>query len=343
MNILVLNVAASASGALSILRQYYSEFQKDSENNYVLCVSAPELASAGNVTVLRYPWVKRSWFHRLWFEVWVFRKLCRKFHPDRVFSLQNIMFINRKCEKWIYLHQPLPYVTVRFHLCQQPMLWVYQNVIGKLINSSLRRADKIIVQTNWIKDACARAANIDPAKVEVVRPAINEADIVPCLDRNKCLGKLFYPATAIDYKNHMTVLEAMRIIWERGELPDLSLSLTLSGDENPLAQRLRGFAAEHQLSVEFLGTLPRSEVMRLYAERTLIFPSYIESFGLPLLEARSSNAPIIASDCPFSREILEGYSDAAFFDPFDAQNCADAILNFFGASHPVSDWSNLYV
>lgn len=203
-------------------------------------------------------------------------------------------------------------------------------MIGKLINFSLRRADKIIVQTNWIKDACARAANIALAKVEVVRPTINDADIIPCRDRDKCLGKLFYPASAIDYKNHMTLLEAMRIIKELGTMPELSLSLTLSGNA-PLVERLRGFVAEHQLSVEFLGTLPRSEVMRLYAERTLIFPSYIESFGLPLLEARLSNAPIIASDCPFSREILEGYADALFFDPFNAQSCADAIMSGLAA------------
>lgn len=330
MVILVLDVAASEGGALSVLRQHYSEFQQDTDNNYILCVSTPELASKGNVTVLKYPWVKRSPLHRLWFELLGVKKLCREYRPDRVFSLQDVLLAKCKCERWIYLHHLLPYVKERFKLPGGFLFRAYQNVLGKLINFSLRRADKIIVQTNWMRGACSRVAKIDPAKVEVVRPVINKADIVLCQDRDKCVGKLFYPAAAYDYKNHMTVLQAMKIIKERGKLPGLSLFLTLSGNENPLAERLRGFAVEHGLSVEFLGTLPRGEVMRLYAERTLIFPSYIESFGLPLLEARVSNAPIIASDCPFSREILDGYPNAAFFDPFDAQNCADTIIEFFG-------------
>lgn len=55
MNILVLDVAASSGGASSMLQQYYSEFQEDTKNTYILCVSTPKLASTGNVTVLRYP------------------------------------------------------------------------------------------------------------------------------------------------------------------------------------------------------------------------------------------------------------------------------------------------
>ena len=329
MDILVLDVAASESGALSILRQYYADFLKDPENRYILCVSGVELESKGNVTVLKYPWVKRSWLHRLWFEFRELRKLEKTYQPDRALSLQNVLFTNRKCQKWIYLHQTLPYVAIRFKLRENPKLWVYQNVIGKLINASLRRADKVIVQTKWMKEACVRAAKIPPERVEIVSPAINAADVIPYRAKGERVERLFYPATALEYKNHMTLLKAIQIIKDQGDLPDLSLSLTVSGKENPLAEQLRAFSDENRLPVEFLGQLPRSEVMRLYAESTLIFPSYIESFGLPLLEARTSNAPILASDCPFSREILEGYADAAFFDPFDARNCADAITDFF--------------
>ena len=50
--------------------------------------------------------------------------------------------------------------------------------------------------------------------------------------------------------------------------------------------------------------------------RTLIFPSFIETFGLPLLEARESGAPVLAADTPFAREILANYEKAEFF-PYD--------------------------
>ena len=36
-----------------------------------------------------------------------------------------------------------------------------------------------------------------------------------------------------------------------------------------------------------------------------------------MLEAKMHQAPIIASDCAFSHEILDGYHKVEFFDPFD--------------------------
>ena len=59
--------------------------------------------------------------------------------------------------------------------------------------------------------------------------------------------------------------------------------------------------------------------MRLYAEATLLFPSYLETFGLPLLEARRSNGLILCSDLPFSHEILDGYGNAYYFGVNDAK------------------------
>ncbi|HYE72551.1 MAG TPA: glycosyltransferase, partial [Blastocatellia bacterium] len=54
-----------------------------------------------------------------------------------------------------------------------------------------------------------------------------------------------------------------------------------------------------------------------------VFPSYTESFGLPLVEAMASGLPIVASDVPVNRELC---GDAAiYFSVFDAEDCARAI------------------
>ncbi|MBQ4145657.1 MAG: glycosyltransferase, partial [Clostridia bacterium] len=65
------------------------------------------------------------------------------------------------------------------------------------------------------------------------------------------------------------------------------------------------------------------QVLAEYNNSTLLFPSYIETYGYPMAEARQMGTLIIASDCPFSREVLEGYKNAYFFDPFDAEALAD--------------------
>ena len=64
-------------------------------------------------------------------------------------------------------------------------------------------------------------------------------------------------------------------------------------------------------------------VLQTASEKTLVFPSYIESYGLPLAEARKCGALILASDTPFSKEILRGYKNAYFFNPFAPDELAD--------------------
>ena len=44
-----------------------------------------------------------------------------------------------------------------------------------------------------------------------------------------------------------------------------------------------------------------------------MFPSIVETFGLPLLEAKLSKTKIFCMETDFSREILTGYESALFF------------------------------
>ena len=72
-----------------------------------------------------------------------------------------------------------------------------------------------------------------------------------------------------------------------------------------------------------VGRLNREDVYKEYLHSTLIFPSYIETFGYPMAEARLMGTIVLASDCPFSHEVLEGYENAYFFDPFSPAELAE--------------------
>ena len=75
--------------------------------------------------------------------------------------------------------------------------------------------------------------------------------------------------------------------------------------------------------------MSREEVFERYTNSILIFPSYVESFGLPLLEARLSGTYILASDRSFSREILEGYDKASFFEADDCLKLTQSICDLW--------------
>jgi glycosyltransferase involved in cell wall biosynthesis len=124
----------------------------------------------------------------------------------------------------------------------------------------------------------------------------------------------------------MTMLKALVYARNMG-LKDYCLILTIHENENKLTQELAEYVKSNALNVRFVGSLPRENVFELYTQSVLLFPSYVESFGLPLLEARLTGTPIIASDCPFSREILDGYNRAEFFSKFDYKAMGKLIMD----------------
>jgi len=317
MNIMVFNVAAENRGALSVLNDFFEEFKKDATNNYFIVLSLPELAEFKNIKVLKYPWIKKSWLHRLYFDYFVAGKIVKANNIDEVFSMQNIIIPRVTVNQKLYLHQSLPFVDIKFSLFNHPILWVYQNLVGQLIYRSVRNANEVIVQTKWMKKACIEKLNIkNTDKIIVKNPKI-ELSVEKIFDQKiENLTTFFYPASGLTFKNHKIIVNACKILKEK-KIKISKIIFTLSGNENKLISNLHNEVEKKQLPIEFIGLITRSQVFNYYSKSVLIFPSYIESFPLPLLEAKLHKCIILASDCPFSHEILDEYENAYFFNPFD--------------------------
>ena len=68
MRILVVDVAAEHSGALTILNQFREEFENDKENEYFVLVSKLNFQNTDNIKYFSYPWIKKSRLYRLFFD-----------------------------------------------------------------------------------------------------------------------------------------------------------------------------------------------------------------------------------------------------------------------------------
>lgn len=64
----------------------------------------------------------------------------------------------------------------------------------------------------------------------------------------------------------------------------------------------------------------------LHHARALLFPTFAEGYGLPLVEALSFGVPVIASDLPVFREIAGDIPD--YLDPLDGLGWMHAIENY---------------
>ena len=88
--------------------------------------------------------------------------------------------------------------------------------------------------------------------------------------------------------------------------------------------------ANHDLKISNIGEVSHDEIINLYRSSTaLIFPSTIESFGLPLLEASQLSLPIIASEKDFVRDVC---TPVQTFDPQSPISISRAIKRFLKKS-----------
>lgn len=323
MNILVYNVAAEYAGALTVLKQFHNEVisNKDKSHTWYFVVSTDVLEESDNVKVIRVPWVKKSWLHRLWYDKFCAKKLVQQYEIDLVFSMQNMPIEGVRCPQIVYLHQSLQFspMDYSFWKKEERIFWIRKNIICNIMKKRLKYADSIIVQTRWMKEATQEWLKDHQKKIEVLPPRIECKYIIENVERE---AELFiYPAGDGIHKNHKLIIKACDILNAKGIA--YNVLFTMDINESKYANELYLEVKKKGLNICFVGLLDGKEIMRLYQKATLIFPSYIETFGLPLLEAKSVNGVVLCSDLPFAREILKDYENAYFFDTMDEKQLAD--------------------
>lgn len=328
MKIMIFDVPAESGGALSILNQYYDRALKDSKNEYYFIVSTPNIEEKDNIRVLRFPWIKKSWVHRYFFDKFLSSNLVKKYKIDEVLSLQNIIIPRVKVPQGVYVHQPLPFIKNKFSFFSHKKYWVYQNIIGALIKKSIAKSDYVIVQTEWMKKSITPFFKGDESKILLEQPKIKHQLIEKFNYKDKDnFSRFFFPASDEIYKNHILIVKAAIELVKSGR-KDFEIFFTISNtNSNSTMLESKKLIKEYSLPIYFVDKLEYEEVFTYYSNSILIFPSYIETFGLPLLEAKLSETVVLSVRESFSEEILSNYSHKYFFDYTDYISLAKLMKN----------------
>lgn len=187
------------------------------------------------------------------------------------------------------------------------------------------RADVIVTPTRATAAAAARAFQLEEDRIEVVPFG---ADHVPPADTSEppLEGPYILSLGTIEpRKNHLRLIRAWR------GLPAPRPALVLVGRPGWDCDEVLATIQEEQRRGElrWFDTLPDAEVFRwLRHARLLAYPSLLEGFGFPPLEALSVRTPVVAGDNAALRETL---GDAAqFCDPTDEDSITDALATVLG-------------
>ena len=121
------------------------------------------------------------------------------------------------------------------------------------------------------------------------------------------------------YKNFVTVLEAMTSAGWPGRV-----RLRVIG--SPIEEHEAGLIAYYGLTdrVDGVGRVTDKELAAEYAAAIcFVFPSRLEGFGLPILEAQVNGCPVVCADTPVFHEVAG--NGALFFDPRLGERLAEAV------------------
>lgn len=125
------------------------------------------------------------------------------------------------------------------------------------------------------------------------------------------------------HKNLLRLIEAMAIVLDR--LPGATLALP--GNATPHERELRERAATLGIAekVAFPAYVDAADLEGLYAAADcFVFASINEGFGIPILEAMGREVPVACSRASALPEVAG--NAARYFDPYDIEDIADAVL-----------------
>lgn len=322
VNIVELGPLSVLKDALRVLSAHYRD-----EYELVVLVHRQALFDIPGIKFLGYPEVKSSWLKRLKFEYFELRELSRKLHPYLWLSMHDISPRVTAANQAVYCHNAAPFYRFRFR--DLLMDWKFASFTlfyGYLYGINIRKNRWVIVQQDWLRQAFRRRYGIDriivahPEEVES-RPSPAASTKRKSRQENYCF---FYPCFPRVFKNIETLLRAAQILEKHGGV-HFELWLTFDGSENRYSARLARRFGSLQ-GVKFLGLLKRDEVFERYAQADcLVFPSRLETWGLPISESKAFHKPMLLADLPYAHETVGSYDQVAFFPPTDPQLLAEAM------------------
>lgn len=155
-------------------------------------------------------------------------------------------------------------------------------------------------------------------------------------------GPVFLMVSTIEpRKNHAYLLDAFERAWAGGSSARLCIAGHIGWKCDELLSRIRNHPELNRRLFMF-NNLSDTSLEHAYAHASsLVFPSFVEGFGLPLVEAMQRGLPAMGSDIPVFREIGGKYM--AYFDLQEPQSLTELIMAFeasgqFPAGKDVRDW-----
>lgn len=199
------------------------------------------------------------------------------------------------------------------------------------LQKAVKKADRIIAVSEFTKNELVKKMGADQSRISVVHHGIDRSIFRPASGRTPLPRPPHAPENYILFvgniekrKNITGIMEAFEKIGSVHK----DLYLLLIGRDGygaeALHERIRLSGAKKRI-VALDYVLPGELGLYYRKARLLLFPSFYEGFGLPLLEAMACGCPVVTARTSSLEEVAG--PAALYADPHSAYDIANRVLN----------------
>lgn len=312
------------AGPLTILRdclRYLSELAAGKDYKIIALVYRRELVDFPNIVYIETQWPKENWFNRLWYEYVVMNRISKKMQPIYLwFSLHDTSPRVQAERQAVYCHNAFSFYKWKWReLLFAPKIVLFALFTKYIYAFNLGANRYLVVQQDWFRNEMANRFNFPIADVIVAKPqqsfSSRREDLSYQFIDTDCYSFLF-PASPNSHKNFECLCEAVKLLTQEQELPRFKVYITVKGDENAYSRWLLKKWGGRYEALLFTGFLSKEHLLKYYSTiNCLVFPSKVESWGLPISEFAPYEKPMLLADMPYTKETAVGSKSTAFFDP----------------------------